>query len=265
MKWQALILVLLSGFLCGSMLAANTNISRMASPAASSNIQSNKVVTNSLGMRFVEIPEGRVWFCIWETRVKDYQLFCEATGRDFNAPGFRQTAEHPVVNVNWDDAQAFCRWLTGKERNEGKLDAKQKYRLPTDLEWSATAGLGIEQGQSPEQRMKSLLVWPWGYYWPPLPGDGNYGPELQMDNFPNTAPVGNFKPNRLGVYDLGGNVWEWCEDWYNEAQVTKVLRGGSFNDSMPAYLLVGYRFSGTMNLSNEDIGFRVVREEGREK
>jgi formylglycine-generating enzyme required for sulfatase activity len=214
--------------------------------------------TNSLGMRFAKVPGTKVRFSIWETRVSDYRAFCEATDHAHNEPEFKQGLSHPAVNVNWDNAQAFCRWLTGKERNEGRLGPQEKYRLPTDAEWNLAAGLGPEKGSTPEQRMKTLTVWPWGHYWPPQAGDGNYGPALKVDTFAQTAPVGSFKPNALDIYDLGGNVWEWCDDWYNEANVTRVLRGGSFNDVLPGYLLAAYRFSATMNLSNEDIGFRVV-------
>jgi formylglycine-generating enzyme required for sulfatase activity len=216
---------------------------------------------NSLGMSFVSVPGLNARFCIHETRVKDYQVFLNATERPWTAPDFTQGPTHPVVNVSWEEATAFCQWLTGKERQEGKLIGKQKYRLPRDHEWSVAAGLGPEQGKSPEDRMKTAAVWPWGHYWPPLPGDGNYASELKVDEFAQTAPVGSFKTNLHGLVDIGGNVWEWCEDWYNNAGVTKTLRGGSCSDSGPAYLLASYRFSGTMNLSNEDIGFRVVLEE----
>jgi formylglycine-generating enzyme required for sulfatase activity len=108
--------------------------------------------------------------------------------------------------------------------------------------------------------MKTSIVWPWGHYWPPQTGDGNYAPDLQVDTITTTAPVGSFRPNIHGLYDMGGNVWEWCNDWFNEAQVTKALRGGSFNDAQPTDLLATYRFSGTMNLTGEDMGFRIVLE-----
>lgn len=234
---------------------APTNGNTKAEPIWSAE---TNVFTNSLGMRFTTVPATKVRFSIWETRVSDYRAFCEATDRAHNQPEFKQDPSHPAVNVNWDDAQAFCRWLTGKERNDGRLGPLQKYRLPTDAEWNIAVGLGSEKGSTPEQRMKTLTIWPWGYYWPPQASDGNYGPALKVDPFAATAPVGSFKPNALGIYDLGGNVWEWCDDWYSEAQVTRVLRGGSFNDALPGYLLAAYRFSATMNLSNEDIGFRII-------
>jgi len=211
-------------------------------------------------MRFVPVPGVGVLFSVWETRVQDYAVFCEATGRAWTKPSFDQGPMHPVINVNWDDARLFCEWLTAKERQEKRLTDKQKYRLPTDQEWSAAVGLGPERGKTPEARMKSSIVWPWGAYWPPLSGDGNFAPELKADDVANTAPVGSFKPNAYGLYDLAGNVWEWCGEWYSEARVSMALRGGSFNDSQPAYLLAAYRFNATVNLVSEDIGFRVVLE-----
>src|SRR6185436_11880758 len=99
------------------------------------------VFTNSLGMMFVTVPGTKVRFSIWETRVSDYQVFCEATDQAHNDPEFKQGPSHPAVNVNWDNAQAFCRWLTGKERNEGRLRSSEKYRLPMDAEWNIAVGL----------------------------------------------------------------------------------------------------------------------------
>jgi formylglycine-generating enzyme required for sulfatase activity len=219
------------------------------------------VLENSLGMKFVSVTGSKVKFSIWETRVRDYQVFKDETHRAWNPPEFEQTPEDPVVNVTWEDAAAFCQWLTERERKSGRLTAQQRYRLPTDAEWSVAVGLGPEQGRTPEDRLKTSVIWPWGADWPPRPGDGNYAPELETDRFANTSPVGRFKPNQYGLFDLGGNVWEWCDDWFNEARVTKVLRGGSFHDSQPKDLLAAYRFSATVHLSNDDIGFRVVIED----
>ncbi|HYG35218.1 MAG TPA: SUMF1/EgtB/PvdO family nonheme iron enzyme, partial [Clostridia bacterium] len=115
---------------------------------------------NSLGMKLVPVPGTEVWFSVFETRVQDYQVFCKATDRPWEPPGFEQRSDHPVVNVSWEDAMAFCDWLTGKERKEGSLTSKQRYRLPTDREWNAAVGLALEQGKTPEIRMKTLIVWP---------------------------------------------------------------------------------------------------------
>ncbi len=239
---------------------AQINTSAQTTPTPQGGGVATNSFENSLGLKFVSVPGAKVQFCIWETRVQDYQKFTAATGRAWTKPDFEQGPLHPVVNITWEDAAAFCNWLTSQERKSGMLTSKQRYRLPTDLEWSAAAGCAAEAGKTPEERMKTLMVWPWGYYWPPHTDDGNYGPELGVDRFAETSPVGSFKPNAFGLYDVGGNVWEWCEDWYNNASVTRALRGGSFHDSQPKDLLSAYRFSGTMHLNNDDIGFRMVLE-----
>jgi len=240
-----------------ALFLAGTALSAPGAPEASG----AKPVVNSLGMKLVPVTGAKVLFSIWETRVRDYQVFAEETHRAWTRPDFAQTPDHPAVNVSWEDADAFCRWLTARERKAGQVTEKQRYRLPTDSEWSVAVGLSPEQGRTPEARLQASVVWPWGSTWPPRDGYGNYAPELETDRFTNTAPVGSFKCNSLGLYDLGGNVWEWCDDWYNEARVTKALRGGSFHDSQPKDLLAAYRFSATVHLNNDDIGFRIVRED----
>jgi formylglycine-generating enzyme required for sulfatase activity len=221
----------------------------------------SNLLENSLGMKFHKVTGTRAWFSIWETRVRDYQVFIAETKQSWTPPDFKQTPDDPAVNLSWDDATEFCKWLTARERKNGRLTERQRYRLPTDQEWSIAVGLGAEQGRTPEDRLQASIVWPWGCTWPPKPGDGNFAPELEVDKYEFTSPVGSFKPNQHGLFDMGGNVWEWCEDWYNDARVTKALRGGSFHDYQPKDLLAAYRFSATVHLSNDDIGFRVVLQD----
>jgi formylglycine-generating enzyme required for sulfatase activity len=197
-------------------------------------------------MVFVGVP-GAPAFSIWETRVQDYQAFASATGRSWEKPAFTQGPTHPAVNVSWDDAQAFCQWLTTKERINGKLSASQSYRLPTDAEWSVAVGLPAESGNSPKDKDEKIKdVWPWGTTWPPPSGAGNYDDETSADSYviegyhdgyDRTAPVGSFKPNQFGLYDLGGNVWEWCGDEYYPGSGTRVLRGASWYYGHPEILL----------------------------
>jgi formylglycine-generating enzyme required for sulfatase activity len=101
---------------------------------------------NSLGMIFVPVKGTDVLFCVWETRVEDYQTFVTDTERYWRNPDFDQGRTHPAVLVSWVDANAFCRWLTQKERAEGKIDKNHEYRLPKDAEWSVAVG-----GESSEQ------------------------------------------------------------------------------------------------------------------
>jgi formylglycine-generating enzyme required for sulfatase activity len=110
-------------------------------------------------MKFVPVPGTEVSFCIWETRVKDYAAYAAAnSGVDvgWKSLGFTQSDTHPVVRVSWKDAQAFYAWLTKKELAAGRIKAGQKYRLPTDAEWSVAVGLGQEKGDTPEEKQMGI-------------------------------------------------------------------------------------------------------------
>jgi formylglycine-generating enzyme required for sulfatase activity len=187
--------------------------------------------TNSIGMVFVPVPRTGVLFSIWETRIQDYEEFT----KDGNAweratlkkPTFSQGPEHPVVNVTWEDTKSFCKWLTERDRRAGLIKSTESYRLPTDLEWSAAVGLPEEKGDTPEKRSSVASGMPWGNG-KPFKDCGNYAKLLQVDDFDCTSPVASFKPNNLGIYDLGGNVWEWCLDTADDG-VRHVLRGASWS------------------------------------
>ena len=232
--------------------------------------------TNSLGMKFV--PVGAVRFSIWETRVQDYDAFCAATGRHRDAADFAQGPAHPVVKVNWFDAVAFCKWLTDKEHDENLLESHQAYRLPTDAEWSMAVGLKAEGGNTPEARDGKIRnEFPWGKQWPPPAGSGNYADrgaqrakggviENYSDGFAQTSPAGSFKANTLGIYDLGGNVWEWCSEGYKGDSTGAgrdwgVLRGGSWATSVRSECQSSYR--NVVDRSERDViyGFRCVLAE----
>jgi beta-lactamase regulating signal transducer with metallopeptidase domain/formylglycine-generating enzyme required for sulfatase activity len=258
--------------------------------------------TNSLGMVFVPVRGTEVWFCIWETRVKDFEAFIKATSRDmgnkmgrlnseregynWKNPGFAQGPNHPVVGVNWNDAVAFCKWLTEKERKEGMLPHGQ-YRLPSDLEWSAAVGLIQQRGATPEERREKEGIYPWGKQWPPPKGAGNYADttarkkykpddlpqtiEGYDDGYAETAPVGSFDPNPYGLYDLGGNVLEWCGYWWSDgAEELRPLRGASWfqgdqnTQGHVSSLLSNYRIGIPISRASsagnraDCIGFRVV-------
>lgn len=234
--------------------------------------------TNSLGMNFVPVPGTDVLFCIHETRRQDYEAYAaEVPGLDgawknqnWSGIPCGDKDTHPVVGVSWEDAQNFCKWLSKKE---GKT-----YRLPTDEEWSIAVGLGRKEKQDKKVTPamlsdKESKEFPWGGDFPPKTKDraGNYGDasckakapvgaaqylEDYDDGFPTTAPVMSYKPNKIGLYDLGGNVWEWCEDWYDNAQKERVTRGGSWLSSR--ILLSSNRgYSAPTNRANA-IGFRCV-------
>jgi serine/threonine protein kinase len=255
--------------------------------------------TNSLGMQFV--PLGDIHFAVWQTRVQDFEAFVQTTGYDavggmssavtqngfklnglsWKDPGFAQTAGNPVVGVSWEDANQFCDWLTRKERNAGMLSAFQRYRLPTDLEWSAAIGLPREAGSTPEERSGSIKsVYPWGNRFPPPNDFGNYaGSESRAgapaewpvipgyhDAFARTGPVTEFKPNQDGLCSLGGNVWEWCDDKYESGLNWRTLRGGSWATSRAEETLSSYRRGFDPYFRRDDAGFRcVIASDGGEQ
>jgi serine/threonine protein kinase/formylglycine-generating enzyme required for sulfatase activity len=261
--------------------------------------QPGKPWSNSLGMRFVSL--GEIHIAVWQTRVRDFEPFVQATGYDavggmssaitrngfklrtmsWMAPGFQQTPEHPVVGVSWEDANLFCEWLTKKERSEGTLAMFQSYRLPTDHEWSRAIGLEHEQGATPEDRSGKIKnVYPWGTGFPPPNNVANYAgsesregaPETWMviagfyDAFPRTAPVSAFNANANGLHCLGGNVWEWCTDKFENTTNWRVLRGGSWATSRPEELLSSYRRGHEPLFRCDDVGFRcVIATDGAQK
>ncbi len=226
--------------------------------------------TNSLGMIFVPInKEGKILMCIWETRKRDYQKIYQT----YSGPSdFKQTDGHPVVSVNWQQAMDFCVRLTKQERELGEKEApfgieKQSYRLPKDVEWSEAAGLQAEKGDTPKARhIQQKNKYPWGTVWPPPAWAGNYDVELSCDPWPNTSIVGQFKKNSNGLFDIGGNVWEWCEDWFDAGQKTRVARGGSWRslnrDRSVVVLLTSYRLDLAATESQTDVGFRCVLDIG---
>ena len=187
--------------------------------------------------------------------MRDYAAYADAaSGVDgsWKSPGFNQDGTHPVVKASWEDAKKFVAWLTEKERKEGKLAANQSYRLPTDAEWSYAVGIGDrESGGTPKDKDEKLKgVYPCGA--------GNYNSSLNTDDFDHTSPVGSFAASASGLFDLGGNVWEWCEDFYDGSGGKRVLRGASWSTYDPTSLLSSYRISLGPGNRYDAFGFRCV-------
>ncbi|NLH72766.1 MAG: formylglycine-generating enzyme family protein, partial [Verrucomicrobia bacterium] len=148
------------------------------------------------------------------------------------------------------------------------------YRLPRDWEWSVAVGLNESRSGTPREKSEKVQgVYPWGTQWPPPHGAGNYaGSEARdgdwpsdwsaiegyRDGYARTSPVGSFVANQYGLYDLGGNVWEWCEDWYDDEQKYRVLRGASWSNYEPRYLLSSRRDRAAPAYRGDVIGFRCV-------
>ncbi|MDP1586116.1 MAG: SUMF1/EgtB/PvdO family nonheme iron enzyme [Prosthecobacter sp.] len=197
-------------------------------PAASPSVPQASFV-NTLGMKFVTLPGTDELICIHETRRKDYAAYADAVpGVDetWKAPLIEgkplvQSDDHPVVAVSWKDATAFCAWLSKKEG--------RTYRLPSEHEWNLAVADKLDDPKaiSPADLAKRIASQnPWGTG--SVEKGGNY--DGGTDGYAGTAPVMSFLPNHLGIYDLGGNAWEWCDGLFAADQKERVLRGCGYRN-----------------------------------
>ncbi len=226
--------------------------------------------TNSLGMRMEPLGET-LMAAAWETRSGDYRAYLKATGQQAGELILSDDPEVPVVGLTRAECEAFCEWLTQKERPDF-INQDYRYRLPTDEEWSWMVGL-VEEGEGPAEREKEIAnqgKFPWGESFPPEDGAGNYSdrsaseliPSEKLiegydDGFAKLAPVGKFVANDLGLYDLGGNVHEWVSDSYLSDSLG-VLRGGGWNSFSEPNLESRFRNLADIDSRKESFGFRVV-------
>ncbi|TDU64627.1 sulfatase-modifying factor enzyme 1 [Prosthecobacter fusiformis] len=223
--------------------------------------------TSSLGTRFVTIPGTPSLFATHETRLSEWQAFLAVSGYAWSyRPHFQQGPDHPVVGITLEDARAFCTWLTEKDRLEGRLNSSQLYRLPTRADWDAAIGLlrTRKPDLTVEEKVADERSFPWGGAWPPPAKSANLAEgEIAgyKDDYPFTAPVGQFKPSAEGLYDLSGNVWEWCWDPEIRAEQIGVLRGGSWAYFRPECLLSSYLYTVPVDMRMPTIGFRCVFED----
>jgi hypothetical protein len=232
---------------------------KLAGPAAAA----GKPFENSLGMKFVPVaivggPSAgkRIQFCIWETRVRDYETFVNESKTEWPKPRFAQGPDHPAVMVSWEDATAFCAWLTAKERENRNIGMKDVYRLPTDHEWSCAVGIGKDEDASLPPRDKDMKLpgYPWGMEFPPPAGVFN---GRVNDAYEGTSPVGSFPANSLGLFDLAGNAWEWCQE---SSEAARVLRGGGYSDRLEDGFRSSRRGYNGPTVRVDRHGFRVVLE-----
>jgi len=143
------------------------------------------------------------------------------------------------------------------------------------VEWSYAVGIGEQEDASatPEAKDAKIAdVYPWGTGFPPPANSGNYADsssaakfgsgftviEGYRDGHSTTAPVGSYEANSKGLYDLGGNVWEWCGDWSNAEQKYRVLRGASWGIYDATLTLSSYRIGTSPGDRDGNGGFRCV-------
>jgi formylglycine-generating enzyme required for sulfatase activity len=243
-----------------------TFVAQTAAPVAPPSVSDLPAPAPGTLPTFVTVPAGK--FLMGERRVEfevlhdcrfsiypitnaQYAEFVTAVKR--NPPKHWQDGKypqelehHPVVNVSWHDAKAYCDWLTTRLREEGRLRDGEVIRLPTELEWEKAA------------RGTDGREYPWGNEFDPKKAN------TSESGVGSTTPVGQFREgvSPYGCYDMAGNVWEWCESWYGEDPAnppkegrSKSLRGGSWDvtaggarsasryDDPPGlrYVLLGFR------------------------
>lgn len=265
-----------------------TTATQLPPASASSSVQAKanirkpgQIIKNSVGMEFAWIPPGTFvmgspktesgaafdelqhnvvltkgfYFGVHEVTREQFALFIQETQyetSDWRAEWLPQAKTYPVTCVNWDDALAFCQWLSRKE--------KAKYRLPTEAEWEYACRAGSKTAY-------------------------HFGPEItkqdahfdRNNDCASGSLVGSYAPNGWGLHDMHGNVFEWCADWYGpypEGDVTdpvgpiagdnRVCRSGCYwKDRFK--IRAASRHHREPSLRGYDNGFRVVRDESNEE
>jgi len=242
--------VLLMTIVAGSVCAEDVKEVVVASAKELKGVKAKKITWKKDGAKMVRIP----WISSYskfgdpnlepfymdttEVTVGQFKKFLKSSGYEPKDPidwaklyEHSPTDAHPMIYVSWDDATAYAKWA-------GK-------RLPTEAEWGFAARGGLVGKE-----------FPWGDYEAVTRDYANYKGMGGRDKWnKTTAPVGSFEPNGYGLYDMSGNVWEWCQDWYDSNHDSRVLRGGSWyvvtfglrvacrNVSLPAYSAgLGFRY-----------------------
>ena len=244
-------------------------------------------ITNSIGMKLAQIPagvflmgspesekgrdacegqhreriSGPFYLGIYAVTQNEYQQVMGVNPSRFSSSGgYRDkvagmdTSRFPVEQVSWYDAQKFCSRLS---HLEGK-----SYRLPTEAEWEYACRAGTTTafnfGDLCDGRAANCN------------GESPYGTEVKGPYLRRTMPVGLYQPNAFGLYDMHGNVWQWCQDWYGndddsrDATSNPAIRGGSWF-SPAAGCRAANRRPVSATFSDDDLGFRVVYDPGSDE
>jgi formylglycine-generating enzyme required for sulfatase activity len=227
-----------------------------------------KTVVNSIGMTLVEIPAGKFRmgegpsavavtltrpFLLGKTEVTRGQ-WEQVWGTKPWVGSDVPSDDLPAVDISWDIAIGFCEKLTAHEHSNGTLQANEVYRLPTEAEWEYACRAGTTTAFSFGDDESMLGDFDWFA--------GNAGNAVHS--------VGTKQPNPWGLYDMHGNVWEWCSDWFDVKLAggadpvgpaggsARVFRGGHWKHN-PVYCRSALRYRFKPLVSNDRLGFRVAR------
>ena len=208
-------------------------------------IKAKKITWKKDGAKMVRIPTiapNSIYMDTTEVTVGQFKKFLKSTDYQFNGElwakvyEYSPTDKHPMIFVSWFDATAYAKWV-------GK-------RLPTEKEWEFAARGGLVGKE-----------FTWGDDEAVARDYANFSGTDGKDKWGRTtAPVDSLKPNGYGLFDMSGNVWEWCQDWHDSNKARRVLRGGSWDRSANvlhvAVRLINYP-AGTYDKA---FGFRCVSE-----
>lgn len=202
---------------------------------------------------------------VYEVTVDQYQHFAQETVRNYEEPDFPQSGDHPMVNVTWKDAQNFCRWASTK--------TGRKVMLPTEAQWEYACRAGTSTQFCFGDRDEELHQY--GNYCDKSNTDEkskSYRDKDHDDGHDKTAAVGSLKPNAWGLYDMHGNVWEWCSDWYDHGYDVadkmdpkgpgsgrhRVVRGGAWFNPTRTCRSADRSSCPPDRTFNNGVGFRIV-------
>lgn len=205
---------------------------------------------------------------VFEITYEEFDAFCDATSKPKPNDNGWGRGKRPVTNVSWEEAIAFCNWRSEFEglQKVYKIELNNiipdwnanGYRLPTEAEWEfAARNRGSEDIWSGTSDLEKVHLFVNGVE--------------TRDDFYNTAPVGSFEANDLGLFDMSGNVWEWCWDWYSKylrdaitnprgylVGTVKTYRGGGWKDNIDDLQCSSRNFH-KMSYKSNSIGFRIAR------
>jgi formylglycine-generating enzyme required for sulfatase activity len=202
-------------------------------------VEPGRNFTNEVGMELVWVAPLKCWVGKYHVTQEEYE---KVTGKN---PSYFNGPRRPVETVRWNDATLYCEKLTSFEADKGTLIKGYHYALPTDAQYDVYVG-----NASLDDAITSLTC-----------------------ARSSTEDVGTKRPNNFGLYDTRGNVWQWMQDWYDDSirakdsrnpsgtgggQKYKTLRGGSWDDNSPDFLVVSCRLDRVPGDANGFVGFRVV-------